>query len=152
MRTVCAIISAPITQMNVKTLMVTVVPAVAIAYLVYLYAAPPWTPPRVAGVILIGVGLLFWTIARIQLGNSFSIAPEARQLVTHGLYSRIRNPVYIFGSIAILGIILCLNRPYFLLVFLVVIPLQIVRARAESRVLENHFGDQYRLYKSHTWF
>lgn len=138
--------------MNAKPLIVTIVPSVAIAYLVYLYAAPPWTPLRIAGVILISVGLFFLTIARIQLGNSFSIAPQARQLVTHGLYSRIRNPVYIFGSIAILGIILFLSRPYFLLVFLVIIPLQIVRARAESRVLENHFGDQYRLYKSQTWF
>ena len=138
--------------MNAKPLIVTIVPLVGIAYLVYYYAAPPWTALRIAGVILLGIGLLLLTIARIQLGNSFSIAPEARSLVTRGLYSRFRNPVYVFGSIAILGLILFLNRPYFLLFFLVIIPLQIVRARAESRVLEKHFGDQYRLYKSQTWF
>jgi protein-S-isoprenylcysteine O-methyltransferase Ste14 len=29
---------------------------------------------------------------------------------------------------------------------------QIVRARAEGRVLEERFGDAYRRYKDQTWF
>ncbi|MGH7838900.1 MAG: methyltransferase family protein, partial [Candidatus Binataceae bacterium] len=112
----------------------------------------PWTAPRIAGLVLLVFGLVFLTVARVQLGNSFSIAPEARQLVTHGLYSRIRNPVYVFGSLVILGLFLFIDRPYYLLILLVIIPLQIVRARAESRVLGARFGEEYRQYKSQTWF
>lgn len=52
----------------------------------------------------------------------------------------------------VLGLFLFLDRPYYLLVLLIIIPLQIVRARAEARVLEAHFGDEYRQYKSKTWF
>jgi len=36
--------------------------------------------------------------------------------------------------------------------FLVLIPLQLIRARIESHVLEEKFGDTYRQYKSQTWF
>jgi protein-S-isoprenylcysteine O-methyltransferase Ste14 len=129
-----------------------IVPPILLAYMLYIYWPHPWTPLRVVGLILLLLGLLFVTIARLQLGRSFSITPQARQLVTHGLYSRIRNPVYLFGHVAILGLILFFDRPWLLLVFLILIPLQIFRARAESRVLEARFGDQYRLYKSRTRF
>jgi protein-S-isoprenylcysteine O-methyltransferase Ste14 len=39
-----------------------------------------------------------------------------------------------------------------LLLFVVLIPLQIQRARTESKVLERAFGDEYRAYKARTWF
>ena len=31
---------------------------------------------------------------------------KAQTLVTHGLYSRIRNPIYVFGALVIAGIFL----------------------------------------------
>jgi protein-S-isoprenylcysteine O-methyltransferase Ste14 len=30
--------------------------------------------------------------------------------------------------------------------------MQIVRARKEAAVLEAKFGEEYRIYRSHTWF
>jgi protein-S-isoprenylcysteine O-methyltransferase Ste14 len=45
-----------------------------------------------------------------------------------------------------------LERPLLLLLLVPVLILQISRARAEARVLEAHFGDQYRQYKAATWF
>jgi protein-S-isoprenylcysteine O-methyltransferase Ste14 len=39
-----------------------------------------------------------------------------------------------------------------LLVFLAVIPLQIWRARKETQVLDAKFGEEYRRYRSTTWF
>jgi protein-S-isoprenylcysteine O-methyltransferase Ste14 len=98
------------------------------------------------------VGFSLWAIARIQLGSSFSMKPKATALVTHGLYSRIRNPIYVFGSCAIVGIILFYEKPIGLLAFAPIIPLQISRARKESRILEEAFGDAYRNYKANTWF
>jgi protein-S-isoprenylcysteine O-methyltransferase Ste14 len=44
------------------------------------------------------------------------------------------------------------SRPIFLLVFLVIIPLQVYRARNEERVLREKFGDAYLEYKQKTWF
>jgi Phospholipid methyltransferase len=89
--------------MKRSALMVTIVPLLAIAYIVYGFAHPPWTPLRIAGLVLLIPALLLLTISRIQLGNSFSFAPQASQLVTRGIYSRIRNPIYVFGTISFIG-------------------------------------------------
>jgi protein-S-isoprenylcysteine O-methyltransferase Ste14 len=138
--------------MKRSALVATIVPLVAIAYLVYEFAHPPWTSMHVAGLVLMLPALILLTIARIQLGNSFSLAPRARQLVTRGIYSRIRNPIYLFGTFVFSGLFLFLERPLLLLLLVPVLILQISRARAEARVLEAHFGDQYRQYKAATWF
>ena len=53
----------------------------------WLWLRPPeeWTALRIVGLVLIVRGLVFWTIARLQLGASFAVRAEARKLVTHGL-------------------------------------------------------------------
>jgi protein-S-isoprenylcysteine O-methyltransferase Ste14 len=86
------------------------------------------------------------------LGRSFSIAPKATALVTNGIYSRIRNPIYVSGMFFIGGAILMMGQPVGLVIFLVLIPLQIIRARREAAVLEARFGDEYREYRKRTWF
>jgi protein-S-isoprenylcysteine O-methyltransferase Ste14 len=96
--------------------------------------------------------MLLLVLARIELGGSFSVRPKAQTLVTHGLYSRIRNPIYLFGGLAIAGVFLYINQPFYLWIFVVLIPLQIYRARQESKVLEARFGDEYLQYKSRSWF
>jgi len=111
----------------------------------------PWTAMRVAGVALMVPAFVLWGIAHVQLGDSFSVRAEARQLVTRGIYSRFRNPIYLFGGIGVAGFILAIERPLYLLAFLVLVPLQIVRSRREARVLEEKFGDGYREYARHTW-
>lgn len=138
--------------MKRSALFVTILPLLGIFYLIYQFARPPWTPMRVAGLILLLPALMLITISRIQLGNSFSLTPQATQLVTRGIYSRIRNPIYVFGALVIAGLFLFLERPYLLLFLVPVLILQINRARAEARVLEEHFGDDYRRYKASTWF
>jgi protein-S-isoprenylcysteine O-methyltransferase Ste14 len=139
--------------MNRSALIFTIAPAVLVAYIIFnFWHRQYWTVAEIVGLILLIGGAVFMTVARIQLGNSFSIRPEARELVTHGIYSKIRNPVYVSGMILIAGMILCVNRPRLLWIFAILIPLQVVRARAESKVLEEHFGDAYRQYRAGTWF
>ena len=111
-----------------------------------------WGIERITGLLLSLVGLAGLTVARINLGDSFSIAPEARKLVTHGVYSRIRHPVYVFGVLLIAGMALYLPLPYVFLLLVAVVPMQIIRAREENRLLEQTFGDEYRSYRRQTWF
>jgi protein-S-isoprenylcysteine O-methyltransferase Ste14 len=69
----------------------------------------PWTPTRIAGVVIGLPSLALLVLARIQLGGSFSVHPKAQALGTHGLYSRIRNPIYLFGALVIARIFLYRN-------------------------------------------
>jgi protein-S-isoprenylcysteine O-methyltransferase Ste14 len=95
---------------------------------------------------------VLWMLARHQLGDSFSVRAEARKLVTHGIYSKIRNPIYLFGGLAFLGEFLAMGW-YLGIAILVIINLgQYFRIRREEQVLEAAFGDEYRAYKDKTWF
>ena len=115
-------------------------------------APGPLTLSQRIGVVLAIFGYLCWAGARIQLSRSFSVRAKATALVTLGIYSRIRNPVYIFGTIYAAGLILCVGKPIWLLVILVLVPIQVMRAREEARVLEEKFGDAYRTYRAESWF
>ena len=133
-------------------LLFTIMPLLAL--LVGLAALRPahWDAERVIGSILTIVGFVLVTLARAQLGLSFSVTPQARALVTTGLYSRIRHPVYVFGAICIAGFVTYIGRPKLLLLFLVLMPIQMLRMQAEGRTLEEKFGEEYRQWKRRTWF
>jgi len=135
-----------------KHILLTLIGGSAIGALLWQHPPVAWTAMPVAGLCLLIVGFILWTVARFQLGASFAVKAEARQLVTRGLYSKIRNPIYVFGSMVMAGGILVLGKPVWLLIFLLVIPLQIGRTGKESAVLESAFGEEYRKYRAGTWF
>ena len=121
-------------------------------FIVLQFWGLPWTALRIAG-LAIGIPcLLLFALARIQLGRAFSVPAKANTLVTTGLYSRIRNPIYVFGALTIAGIVIWANKPWLLLGFAVLIPLQVYRIRKEERVLAEKFGASYLDYKRKTWF
>jgi protein-S-isoprenylcysteine O-methyltransferase Ste14 len=123
-----------------------------ITYLFWGHPPNPWTWTHTLGLCLMLTGFPLWLLAHVQLGTSFTAKAEARSLVTHGLYGKIRNPIYLFGSIAIIGILLFLGRPYLLVIFVVLVPVQLFRMAKETKVLEEKFGDEYRNYRRATWF
>ena len=127
---------------------------VAVLILIWLLTnwKTPWDTQRYVGTGLVLVGICGIATARYQLGRSFSLTAQAQKLVTRGLYSKIRNPIYVFGGVMLVGLILVVQRPVLWVVFLVVVAGQTVRARREARVLETAFGDAYREYRRKTWF
>lgn len=112
----------------------------------------PWTPAHIIGMSITVPAFLLLIVARLQLGAAFSVQAKASNLVTTGLYSRIRNPIYIFGALFIVGILIWANKPWFLLILVILIPLQITRGRKEAKVLEEKFGPAYVAYRQKTWF
>jgi len=105
-----------------------------------------------AGAGLAGVSVAMLAVARLQLGASFSVKAKASKLVTTGLYSKIRNPIYVFGALFLVGIAIVLENWVLLAILVVLAPLQIVRAKKEEAVLHEAFGEEYDQYKAATWF
>src|SRR5271156_1644913 len=107
---------------------------------------------RLVGMVIACIGFAGVIISRYTLGRSFSVVPKATALVTTGIYSRIRNPIYVSGMFFLAGAVLIIRKPAMLAFALVLIPIQIFRARREAAVLEAQFGDAYREYRKRTWF
>jgi protein-S-isoprenylcysteine O-methyltransferase Ste14 len=120
---------------------------------VFVHGPGPRDSVRWIGLTLSLIGLTGVMLARSRLGRSFSIRAKATELVTTGIYSRIRNPIYMSGMIFLVGLIVMVRRvaSWLVLVVIILIPMQIIRARREARVLEARFGEAYRQYRSRTW-
>ena len=122
---------------------------------IYIYCLfrPRHTWPYVAGMIVATAGYVLWIVARLQLGKSFTARAEARELVTTGLYSRVRNPIYVFHAIGTVAMCVAMrwyaSAAFFLAVMVI---FQCKRAKREAAVLEAKFGDEYRKYRARTWF
>jgi protein-S-isoprenylcysteine O-methyltransferase Ste14 len=114
-------------------------------------AAQPGILSRIA-LSLSAVCTVLWVVARWQLGSAFAVGPDAQTLVTRGLYSKIRHPVYVFGTLAFLFVVLALQGWFALVIWVAVIAIQVRRARLEERVLLEKFGEQYTTYRNKTWF
>ncbi|WP_293909267.1 methyltransferase [Deinococcus sp.] len=111
-----------------------------------------WDAVKVAGAVVAGVALVLLVVARLQLGGSFAVKAKAKKLVTTGLYSRIRNPIYVFGAMLLVGMSVVLGNWVLLGLVVVLMPLQAYRARKEEAVLAAAFGEEYVRYKAGTWF
>ena len=137
-------------KLNLGTL---ALPVLALGVLLFRYAGKiAWTPWQIVGLAIAGPAFLLFVIARLQLGRAFSLQAKATTLVTTGIYARIRNPIYVFGGLLSVGIFIFVHRPWWLLIWVPLIPLQWFRVHKEEQVLEAKFGDAYRDYKRQTWF
>jgi protein-S-isoprenylcysteine O-methyltransferase Ste14 len=132
-------------------LVVQIMAASALIVVIFLWGGPVvWM--RIAGTALAVVSIALLFTARFQLGRSFAVKAQARELVVHGIYSRIRNPIYVFGTFFLAGVALALQKPELYWAIPAVIVMQVIRARREAKVLEEKFGETYRQYRARTWF
>jgi protein-S-isoprenylcysteine O-methyltransferase Ste14 len=136
-------------KLNLATLAIILMVA---GVLIFKAFTVPFTLGSAIGMSIAIPAVVLLIVARLQLGAAFSVKAKASTLVTNGLYSRIRNPIYVFSALLIAGVILWAGKPWFLLIFAILIPLQVVRARNEAKVLEEKFGTTYVAYKQKTWF
>ena len=136
-------------KLNLITLAVALV---AVVWLALHAGEVHWTAVKVAGAVIAGVSLVMLIVARLQLGASFSVSAQARKLVTTGLYAKIRNPIYVFGALIFVGLVMVTEKWALLALIVVLVPMQIVRARKEEQVLAEAFGEEYARYKAGTWF
>jgi protein-S-isoprenylcysteine O-methyltransferase Ste14 len=108
---------------------------------------------RWLGVLLFALGgaLRLWPV--FVLGHRFSglvAIQKGHELVTTGIYSRIRNPSYLGLIIASLGWALAFRSGIGVLLAAALIPPLIARMKAEEKLLQSQFGAEYDAYRART--
>jgi len=103
----------------------------------------------VAAALLLLLGTGFSLAALLALGRSFSITPEARQLVMSGPYAIVRHPMYLGEVLGSAGMALQGLSVFSLLLYLVFVWVQLQRMTYEEGVLQRAFAE-YDTYRGRT--
>jgi protein-S-isoprenylcysteine O-methyltransferase Ste14 len=104
------------------------------------------------GLFLWVVGFFIWMRGLYDLGGSFGLLAVAKKLVTAGIYSRIRHPIYFGGFVLVAGLGVYSLHWFFVVFALLFLIVQCQRTRREESVLLKKFGARYVRYKKQTWF
>lgn len=111
-----------------------------------------WFIARSVLMVLAFVFYALWALARYQLGVSLAfVVSTDGPFITTGLYSKFRNPIYLFGTLALTTYLLAIARPIWLLVLVVILPMQYLRATKESRALLKKYDEGYEAYLRQVW-
>ncbi len=122
------------------------------AALVFAATAMGQIPCLVIGIVAGVPSFVLIIVGRYQLGNSFSVTPKAKELVTTGLYSRIQHPLYVFLDLFLLAVIVAFQSSVFLWAWGILAVVHALEARREEKVLSSAFGSTYDEYRRRTWF
>jgi len=99
-----------------------------------------------------GVGMGIWIFGMMSLGKSLAVLPGTDALKTRGIYRFFRHPIYVGINLTLFGLLLACGSVFGMVYMgVVVIPLNIYRAREEEKALLEKFGDSYRAYRKKTW-
>jgi protein-S-isoprenylcysteine O-methyltransferase Ste14 len=111
-----------------------------------------FTPARLLSDVGVGLAVIAVTGAVWSLGTlrrSLSVIPEARRLVTTGPYRLVRHPLYLFEITAALAVLMGTPGAIATATFVVLVALQMIRARMEEGLLGSAF-EEYAAYRAHT--
>jgi protein-S-isoprenylcysteine O-methyltransferase Ste14 len=116
------------------------------------YKLPVWCG-CIGTVVFAGAIFMLWR-SHADLGRNWSatLRITGRQsLITDGVYRRIRHPMYTAHLLWAIAQGLLLSNWFAGWAFLVLsIPLYVVRIPKEEQMMLQHFGEEYRAYKSRT--
>ena len=117
-----------------------------------LMAPLPWGPRMALGAVLLVLGASMpYRVRRAFASAGTNIRPDqpTTALVTTGLFAHTRNPVYVGGCLALLGVALLLGSAW--IVVLMVPALRLLHygvVLREEAYLERKFGAAYRNYRA----
>lgn len=132
-----------------------ILPLVWVATLFPSFASYPLRPlPFWGGVVCFAAGLWYLHRSHVDLGPNWSVTLEVREnhrLVTHGVYRRIRHPMYLGFLLYGIGQALVVPNYFVGLSYFATFGLLFVlRVRREERMMLDEFGAEYEAYMART--
>jgi protein-S-isoprenylcysteine O-methyltransferase Ste14 len=108
---------------------------------------------HILGALIACVGLLIFVLAFFSFGDSWRIGIDkktAGQLVTGGIFSISRNPIYVAFDLIFIGVFL-MNGTWFFLIFALLAILGVhSQTLREERFLAQRYGNEYERYRRST--
>ena len=95
-------------------------------------------------------GLSIFCLALISFGNSWRVGVDKQnsgKLVTNGIFSISRNPVFVFMDIYFLGVWLIYSNIFFLIALILVITGIHFQILQEEKFLLKQYGKEYKDYQ-----
>jgi len=104
------------------------------------------------GIIIITIGFAIWILAKIEIEKvKVEIVPD--KLITTGIYSKIRHPLYLGVKIMAIGIALLFQSfTGLIFILLLLFPYHFYRIKREDVALAKKFGSKYLDYRKKTLF
>jgi protein-S-isoprenylcysteine O-methyltransferase Ste14 len=102
------------------------------------------------GVVLVAVGLAYSVWARLHLGKMWSAVVTLKaehRIVRTGPYTITRHPIYTGMLLALVGTALVRDTVAGLIGCALIAIGFVLKLRQEERMLTEHFGDDYRVYR-----
>ena len=107
---------------------------------------------QVTGIFLLVSGMVISIVSRLNLWHSYHYIPTAKKLITSGLYRYFSHPMYVGNQIFFFGFAMVMGSIWGVIIAAVLIlPIHIVRATWEEKVLVEKFGTEYIEYKKKVW-
>ena len=108
---------------------------------------------KILGVLVASVGILIFVLAFFSFGDSWRIGIDrktAGQLVTGGIFSVSRNPIYVAFDLLFIAIFL-MNGTWFFLIFALLAILAVhSQTLREEKFLAQCYGEAYKQYRKKT--
>ena len=108
---------------------------------------------KIAGVFLITAGLIVFVLAFLNFGDSWRVGVDYQTpgaLVTRGIFSITRNPIYVFINLWFIGTFLINGTIIFLVLAVLAIVAQHWQIVREERFLTQRYGEAYARYLQKT--
>lgn len=95
-----------------------------------------------------------WWAAKISIGENWDAGygtPKIKNLVTSGIYSKIRHPMYLGINFTLIGLMFLYHKIWFIIIVTLIVLYFFRRMHTEDKYLTKKLGKRYQEYKKKTW-